>query len=169
MGGVRVFGIYANASYVKRVDNEMLTSGQYGVTEMQCTFDDTWNGLDKWAVFTVPGISAPIKSKIINDSCRVPVEVFAQPGPVLVGAYGELVNDGVLVKRLSPAPVSVMIRQGSYRDDATESEVVTINEWFAKQAAEAKKAADAAIRAAKIANELVNGLKQTEKEENTDE
>ena len=159
-----------NAAYIKRLDSNVIPSGQVGTVTLNCTFEEPgWAEMVKYATFVIPGVRAVFKRKLVDNKCEVPPEALAQPGPLIIGVYGEITARNALHGsapwRYSPAVTTITLRQGSYFE-ADEPSALTISEWFAEQAAIAKKAAEAAVKAANIANELVKSLK---KEVNSDE
>lgn len=151
--------LHVNAAYIKRLDNNIISSGQAGTVMLKCTFEEPgWANMVKYATFVIPGIRTVFKERLVDNKCKVPAEALAQAGPLIVGVYGTVMAKEALRTtepwRYSPAVTTITLRQGSYFE-AEEPSAVTISEWFAQQAADAKEAADKAIKAAKIANEIL--------------
>lgn len=68
------------------VETQLLTSGSVGI-EVEFSFSDAWDDLNKVAVFR--GSGANIDMVLTGDSCTVPPEVLAQPGGhLMIGVYG---------------------------------------------------------------------------------
>ena len=152
-----------NAAYIKRLDNNLIPSGQVGTVTLSCTFEEPgWSEMTKYATFVIPGVRGVFKKKFVDNKCEIPPEALAQPGPLIIGVYGEITArnavHGSAPWRYSPAVTTITLRQGSYFE-AEEPSAVTICNWFAEQAAIAKDAADKAIKAAKIANEILISIK----------
>lgn len=154
--------LHVNASYIKRLDNNIVPSGQVGSVTLRCTFEEPgWADMVKYATFVIPGVRTVFKEKLVDNKCKVPPEALAQAGPLIVGVYGVTMAKEALHGsepwRYSPAVTTITLRQGSYFD-GEEPSAVTISEWFAEQAAIAKESAQAAIKAAQIANEILTKL-----------
>ena len=64
----------------------VLTAGMAGVP-VEFTFDDSWDGFQKTAVFTAGGVSRDVVD--VENGCTVPHEVMTQPYRTLrIGIYG---------------------------------------------------------------------------------
>lgn len=156
--------LHVNAAYIKRLDNNIVSSGQAGTVTLQCTFEEPgWANMVKYATFVIPGIRTPFKKRLVDNKCKVPAEALAQAGPLMIGVYGTVTAKEAMHGsgpwRYSPAVTTITLRQGSYFE-AEEPSAVTISEWFAQQAADAKEAAANAIKAAKIANEILLSIRK---------
>lgn len=155
--------LHVNAAYIKRTDSNMITSGQVGTVMLNCTFEEPeWAETTKYATFVIPGIRTVFKERLVDNKCEVPPEALAQAGPLIIGIYGTSAENevpGAKPWTYSPAVTTITLRQGSVMD-GEESSALTICEWFAEQAAIAKKAAETAVKAANIANELVKSIKK---------
>ena len=64
----------------------VLTAGMVGMP-VEFTFDDSWDGFQKTAVFTAGGVSRDVVD--VENGCTVPPEVMTQPYRTLrIGIYG---------------------------------------------------------------------------------
>ena len=71
--------------------------GSVGVEQVTFSFDESWDGLVKWACFkndNVPEIHVLLSDD--NLTCDVPWEMYTKEGALYIGALG--MRDGVVVK-----------------------------------------------------------------------
>lgn len=86
-----------------------LVSNSVEIYNVQFTFDESWDGFAKTAVFQLDS-EEPIEMVLINDSCKVPQEVLTHSGYLNIGVYG--VNG---VQRMPTVwnRVRILLRQGT--------------------------------------------------------
>lgn len=75
-----------NISIADRCSLE-LTSNAVNLYTAEFTFDSTWDGFEKVAVFQF-GNRAPVEMYLANDKCDVPHEVLIGKGQLKIGVYG---------------------------------------------------------------------------------
>lgn len=98
---------------VKVSTSEQVHKGEYNVNVLSFTFSNDYDGISKMAVFS--NSFSTYEVPITNNSCIIPSEVLSNRGTLTIGVYGYTTNNGVLVKRYSPAPMSIEIKNGSYK------------------------------------------------------
>ena len=69
------------------VEDETLVAGTVGVYFAEFTFDGSWNGYMKTAVFKNGNVT--IESVVADNKCEIPWEVLAESGQLYVGIRGE--------------------------------------------------------------------------------
>ena len=74
-------------------DQPLIASGGVNEDVVNFTFDSSWDGFTKTAVFYQTE-DAVYHMLVVNDSCSIPHEVLAEPGYLLFGVFG--VNGDVI-------------------------------------------------------------------------
>lgn len=95
-----IIQIQATGSSLDVLESGVVTTGSVAVHTVQFTFDETWDGLSRVAVFQT---TAGERSVVLDDtnSCTIPYEVLAADaagGPLYVGVYGTRITDGETVQ-----------------------------------------------------------------------
>lgn len=112
--------------------------GSVGVEQVTFSFDESWDGLAKWACFkndNVPEIHVLLSDD--NLTCDVPWEMYTKEGALYIGALG--MQDGVVVKPTFWVQVSEVSEgvstKGATPGEYTPSEI----EQLTRTAVEASK------------------------------
>lgn len=112
--------------------------GSVGVEQVTFSFDESWDGLAKWACFkndNVPEIHVLLSDD--NLTCDVPWEMYTKEGALYIGALG--MQDGVVVKPTFWVQVSE-VSEGVSTEGATPGEYTPSEiEQLTKVAVEASK------------------------------
>ena len=111
--------------YVTIVDSVIILTGEYHADECEFVFDKIYDGLIKFAVFVNDDLS--YKVPIEFNKCFIPWEVLTKIGNLSIGVYAYHVNDfdESLELRYSPSPERIEINNGSYTENATNTEPLT--------------------------------------------
>lgn len=110
-----------NFNKIKATSLDYLTSNSVEVYTANFSFDETWDGFARTAVFKSPLYS--IEMPLIDNSCIVPWEVLIIPGLLRVGVYG-ILEDKKLPTGFCEAGV---IHQGA--DEGDPSRDPTPDRW----------------------------------------
>ena len=113
-------------------EQEQVHKGEYNVTDLNFIFSEEYEGLSKMAVFS--NAFQTYEVAITNGSCIIPHEVLVNKGILTIGVYGYTIDDNVVVKRYSPAPITINIENGSYKQGLNaQAENPTLFEEFVEQ------------------------------------
>ena len=109
-------------------ESERLISGSVKIYNCEFTFDESWDGFAKTAVFSTNG-SRLINMALVDNTCEIPVEVLRPNARIRIGVYG---TDGV---RSRPTTYSewIPVEQGAdvsgdYAEPPTPS---VFDQWVA--------------------------------------
>ncbi len=105
------------------------------------SFDDVWDNLKKFAVFTSGGKTYTLLLE--DDSCYLPYELLENSGTVEVGIYGSSLSEENPL-RISTDFSHIVIKEGAYREGAAP-QVPEAELWEVYFEKVAEKASDTAV------------------------
>lgn len=97
---------------LKIAEKDLVHKGEYNVNELTFTFSEEYEGLSKMAVFS--NTLNAVQTAITNNTCIIPAEILLKKMDLTIGVYAYTLENNVLVKRLSPAPITIKVENGSY-------------------------------------------------------
>lgn len=97
-----------------------LAQGSHNFDTCAFTFDSTWDGYTKYAVF-YQNLWKVHKIELVNDSCKIPIDVLIKTGKLFIGARGEK-RDGTSIA--TTKMVSFWVRNGAIDGNTVTTETV---------------------------------------------
>lgn len=115
--------------YEDKETNLELLSGSHNIDEIYFQFmDDTWQDLDKTAIFIVDGKVYHQSIMPTTNKCQIPTEAYSSLN-VLLGVFATRVIEGKLERVADTNLVSLPIYQGSYEFDREPENSPSATQW----------------------------------------
>lgn len=80
--------LVVNGQTITVSDSILYVSGSVKQYAVSITFDETWDGYAKHAVFENLGTKVKVKADIVNGACYIPAAALIGEGFIRVGVYG---------------------------------------------------------------------------------
>ena len=108
-------------------DKKFIGTGNVNSLKCACSFDESWDNLDKVATFEKNGLV--YKRALVDDECLVPNEVLETAGVVCFGVYGYELQGEEVILRKSPLCTEFVVFKGSYKEGQSEPSEVNPTEY----------------------------------------
>lgn len=121
--------IQVSTNKLSVLEKDNLNENEYKVHEIEFVFNEEYTqDLVKVALFTID--DKTYKVIVSNNKCNIPPEILAREGTYVLGLYAYKEEDGDLVIRYSPTPLTIFVAGGSYipDEDTENSEPITPSE-----------------------------------------
>ena len=103
---------------------DKVNQNEYKVTKCEFEFDEAiTNDLVKIALFT--NSAGTYKQYIINNKCYIPAEILEKQETTTLGVYAYKEENEELELRYSPEEIKFYVSNGSYKEDAENTEPIT--------------------------------------------
>lgn len=103
---------------------DKVNQNEYKVTKCEFEFDEAiTNDLVKIALFT--NSAGTYKQYIINNKCDIPAEILEKQETTTLGVYAYKEENEELELRYSPEEIKFYVSNGSYKDNAENTEPIT--------------------------------------------
>ena len=103
---------------------DKVNQNEYKVTKCEFEFDEAiTNDLVKIALFT--NSAGTYKQYIINNECDIPAEILEKQETTTLGVYAYKEENEELELRYSPEEIKFYVSNGSYKEDAENTEPIT--------------------------------------------
>ena len=103
---------------------DKVNQNEYKITKCEFEFDEAiTNDLVKIALFT--NSAGTYKQYIINNECDIPAEILKKQETTTLGVYAYKEENGELELRYSPEEIKFYVSNGSYKEDAENTEPIT--------------------------------------------
>ena len=103
---------------------EQINKNEYKINKCEFEFSEEYtNDLVKVALFT--NSAGTYKQYIVNNECDIPAEILSKEELCVLGVYAYKEDNNELKLRYSPATKRFYVTDGSYKEDATNSEPIT--------------------------------------------
>lgn len=116
-----------NDDIVTIEESSNIEAGEYNITQCFFKFSEEYDGLVKKAVFTEHKGNS-YKVDIVNNMCAIPVEVLTTSATVTLGVYAYEIENEEYKLRYSPTPTKFWVNEGSYVENAENSDTPTPTE-----------------------------------------
>ena len=103
---------------------DIINQNEYKITKCEFEFDEAiTNDLVKIALFT--NSAGTYKQYIVNNECDIPAEILEKQEITTLGVYAYKEENEELELRYSPEEIKFYISNGSYKEDAENTEPIT--------------------------------------------
>ena len=103
---------------------DKVNQNEYKITKCEFEFDEAiTNDLVKIALFT--NSAGTYKQYIINNECDIPAEILEKQETTTLGVYAYKEENGELELRYSPEEIKFYVSNGSYKENAENTEPIT--------------------------------------------
>ena len=116
--------IIVNPHEIEIHKEEEVNKNEYKINKCEFEFSEEYtNDLVKVALFT--NSAGTYKQYIVNNECDIPAEILAKQELCVLGVYAYKEDNNELKLRYSPVTKKFYVTDGSYKENASNSEPIT--------------------------------------------